>query len=160
MEPTAPPKRSLSTVTIVLITAGVLCALGTVPVGILAAIAVPNFLTMQLKAKRAELPGNVDGIKTAELAYDAAFDGFVPVGSEAEARRVLGKTPHAWVGGPDWERIGWSPGGPVRGGYWVEVGAGDFEVHALCDVDGDGEPAEYVATRSTNATLVTAPDVY
>ena len=40
-------------------------------IGILAAIAIPNFITMQLKAKRSELPGNVDGIKTAELSYDA-----------------------------------------------------------------------------------------
>ena len=31
-------------------------------IGILAAIAIPNFITMQLKAKRGELPGNVDGI--------------------------------------------------------------------------------------------------
>ena len=46
-------------------------------IGILAAIAIPNFIAMQLKAKRSEVPGNVDGIKTAEISYDAAFDAYV-----------------------------------------------------------------------------------
>ena len=46
-------------------------------IGILAAIAIPNFVEMQYRAKRAEIPANVDGIKTAEMAYDAAFDTFI-----------------------------------------------------------------------------------
>ena len=46
-------------------------------IGILAAIAIPNFVDMQYRAKRAEVPSNVDGIKTAELAYEASFDQFV-----------------------------------------------------------------------------------
>ena len=41
-------------------------------IGILAAIAIPNFVAMQSKSKRPEVPGNVDAIKTAELArFDA-----------------------------------------------------------------------------------------
>ena len=46
-------------------------------IGILAAIAIPNFVAMQLKAKRSEVPSNVDGIKTAEVAYEAAFDAYL-----------------------------------------------------------------------------------
>ena len=38
-------------------------------IGILAAIAIPNFVEMQYRAKRAEIPSNVDGIKTAEMGY-------------------------------------------------------------------------------------------
>ncbi|MSQ03283.1 MAG: hypothetical protein EXR71_15560 [Myxococcales bacterium] len=129
-------------------------------IGILAAIAIPNFVAMDLKAKRAEVPGNVDGIKTAQLAYDAAYDDFVQVGSEAQARSVIGKTPHSWEGGGDWDRIGWSPDGLVRGGYWVTVEDGDFTVHGICDVDGDGDYAEYIATKSQNATLVGDPSSY
>jgi prepilin-type N-terminal cleavage/methylation domain-containing protein len=45
-------------------------------IGILAAIAIPNFLAMQLRAKRAELPSNLDGIRTAEKAYQAEWDTF------------------------------------------------------------------------------------
>ncbi len=131
-------------------------------IGILAAIAVPNFVAMQLKSKRAEVPGNVDGIKTAQRAYEAAYDGFIPVGSEAEARRSLTKAPHPWIGGGDWETIDWQPVGDIRGGYWVTVDPNgrDYTVHGLCDVDGDGQYAEYVATMTQNATLVTDPDIY
>ena len=35
-------------------------------IGILAAIAIPSFLAMQLRAKRSELPTNLDAIRTAE----------------------------------------------------------------------------------------------
>lgn len=134
-------------------------------VGIVAAIAIPNYVMMQLKAKRAEVPGNVDGIKTALLAYDAAFDGFVPAGTRAEAEAALrsgGKEPRAWTGGPGWEALGWRPEGPIRGAYWVEVAADgqDFIVYGLCDVDGDGDFAEYTATSRGNATLMNGPNVY
>ena len=45
-------------------------------IGILAAIAIPNFVAMQLRAKRSELPTNVDAIRTAELAYEHEWDQF------------------------------------------------------------------------------------
>ena len=48
-------------------------------VGILAAIAIPNFVEMQLRAKRAELPANVEGIRTAELAAYAASGAYIAV---------------------------------------------------------------------------------
>ena len=46
-------------------------------IGILAAIAIPNFMDMQYRAKRAEVPACVDGIKTAEMGYEAACDKFI-----------------------------------------------------------------------------------
>ncbi len=133
-------------------------------VGILAAVAIPNFVAMDLKSKRAEVPGNVDGLKTAELAYDAAFDGYQSVGSATEGRYLLGREPHSFLDQDtaDFDKIGWQPDGMVRGIYWVVVtdGGRDFEVHGICDVDGDGQYAEYVATRETNATMVSPYDVY
>ena len=126
-------------------------------IGILAAIAIPNFIAMQLKAKRSEVPGNVDGIKTAQLAYDAAFDGFVanptprprPI-AELDRRGV------PWVDDAGFREIGWTPDGPVRGTYWTEVSADgqDFVVHGMIDIDQDGEPAHAIATRERPAALV------
>jgi Tfp pilus assembly protein PilE len=43
-------------------------------IGILAAIAIPNFQRIQLKSKRAEVAPNVDGIRTQVLTYDMAND--------------------------------------------------------------------------------------
>ncbi len=137
------------------------CGLFAIPVvGIVAAIAIPNFVAMQMKAKRAEVPGNVDALKTAELAYDAAYDRYVPFGDEAEARNSVGKQPRDWVDDEGTLLLGWRPDGQVRGAYWAEVDGNSFTVHGICDADGDGEFAEYVATESTNATLVTSPHVY
>ena len=121
-------------------------------IGILAAIAIPNFVEMQYRAKRSEAPGNVDGIKTAELSYDAAFDAFVA--ASAFPAGTPGKLPVAWSAGSAFDTIGWSPDGEVRGQYAVPaVTNTDFTVTGACDVDGNGSTADYSATSSINATL-------
>lgn len=127
-------------------------------IGILAAIAIPNFIAMQHKAKRSEVPGNVDGIKTAEAAYDAAFDGFV---SAAEAPdSTPGKNMRDWTNPADFGQLGWKPDGQVRGSYQVDASPLEFTVTGTADVDGDDADAIYTATASINATLTTANDIY
>jgi len=123
-------------------------------IGILAAIAIPNFITMQLKAKRSELPGNVDGIKTAELSYDAAFDAYVT--AAAAPTSAPSKAYRDWTTNADYTKLGWKPDGQVRGSYQANEATTDFTVTASCDVDGDGDFANYSATTSINATLDTA----
>ena len=121
-------------------------------IGILAAIAIPNFITMQLKAKRGELPGNVDGIKTAELAYDASFDGFLA--ATASPSTAPTKATAAWADAGGFGSIGWAPDGRVRGQYSVaNITNSNFDVLGTSDVDGDGTRAGYTAGAQTNATL-------
>ena len=121
-------------------------------IGILAAIAIPNFVAMQYRSKRAEVPPNVDGIKTAEMAYDAAFDTYIV---EATAQPP-GKTQREWTAGSAFDTLGWSPDGSVRGSYAVTtLSTTDFRVTGLCDVDGDGSTAQYTATKSLNSIFVT-----
>ena len=121
-------------------------------IGILAAIAIPNFVDMQYRAKRAELPPNVDGIKTAEIAYEAAFDAFMDV--TAAPSSLPGKTAVAWTAATGFDTLGWEPSGNVRGQYSVaDSSARDFTVTGECDVDGDTDSAIYTATKSVSATL-------
>ena len=82
-------------------------------IGILAAIAIPNFVEMQYRAKRAELPANVDGIKTAEMGYDAAFDTFIA--ATAYPASVSGKTTQPWdsTASGGFQTLGWQPDGAV-----------------------------------------------
>jgi type IV pilus assembly protein PilA len=122
-------------------------------IGILAAIAIPNFLTMQLKAKRGEVPGNVDGIKTSEVSYDAAFDGYLNAG--VSPRSTLDKTAVAWTpADANWTSLGWSPDGEVRGNYAVTGAvATNFNVTGNSDVDGDGNQATYTADVDSNAEI-------
>ncbi len=131
-------------------------------IGILAAIAIPNFVAMQYKAKRAEVPGNVDGIKTAQLSYEASFDAFVDSPTQPRADASLDKTAIAWAGYSGFSTVAWAPDGEVRGNYAVdESGAPSFLVTGKCDVDNDDVVITYTANHdssnlalATNATLV------
>ena len=135
-------------------------------IGILAAIAIPNFVEMQYRAKRAEIPSNVDGIKTAEMGYDAAFDQFLSAADHPGT--TVNKKQQAWgAGNSDYQNLGWSPDGKVRGSYAVSTtvpssatpGA-DFTVTGRCDVDADGSEATYTATKSINTVFLDSNDVY
>ena len=129
-------------------------------IGILAAIAIPNFVAMQLKAKRAEVPGNVDGIKSAQMAYDAAHDGFVTA-AHNPGETGVSKAQQAWTATANFTALGWSPDGSVRGSYaTTDLGGLDFNVEGVSDVDGDGTPANYSATKTLNPTQNTLNDIY
>jgi type IV pilus assembly protein PilA len=129
-------------------------------IGILAAIAIPNFVDMQYRAKRAEVPGNVKGIKTAQIAYDAAFDTYIQV-SSFKPGSTVGKTQKTWTSGTDFDTLGWLPDGKVRGAYKVTSSSStDFQVTGICDVDGDGSNATFTATKSVNTTMTTGATVY
>ena len=131
-------------------------------IGILAAIAIPNFVAMQYRAKRAEVPSNVDGIKTAQLAYDAAFDTFIQEIAE-KPDASPGKAQRPWVGGSSggFLTLGWGPDGQVRGSYKVQsTSTTDFLVTGTCDVDGDTTNSQFTATKSINAVMTTKNDTY
>jgi type IV pilus assembly protein PilA len=120
-------------------------------IGILAAIAIPNFVDMQYRAKRAELPSNVDGIKTAELAYEASFDAFVQE-SAYQPNSSPNKQQRAWNPG-NFGALGWGPDGNVRGSYRVQTTTTDFTIEGIGDVDGDGSQSFFYAFKEENVTM-------
>ncbi|MSQ02222.1 MAG: prepilin-type N-terminal cleavage/methylation domain-containing protein [Myxococcales bacterium] len=129
-------------------------------IGILAAIAIPNFARMQLKSKRAEVPGNVDGIKTAEVAYEASYNAFIDLAANPGS---TSKTPQAFnTSVTTWDAVGWEPDGLVRGNYEVTGSTNtDFNVTGSCDVDGDANAVSYSASMTSNATIAAGQeDVY
>lgn len=124
-------------------------------IAVLAAIAIPNFLTMQLKAKRAELPLNVGAIQDALRAYDGAHDAFVSCAlaprPDADLDKIAVVFPYDETSG--WSAIGYQATGMVRGNYEVVAGETDFVVTGKTDVDDDGTLVVYTASRLTAATL-------
>ncbi len=129
-------------------------------IGILAAIAVPNFVEMQYRSKRAEVPSNMVGIKTAQLAYDATYDRFI-VQSSFIPSGAVGKTQIDWPAGTAFDTIGWSPDGRVRGAYKVvSLSSTDFVVTGISDVDGDGVQTSFTSTKSINVTMNTDNSIY
>lgn len=129
-------------------------------IGILAAIAIPNFVEMQYKAKRAEIPSNVKAIKEAEEIYNSEADAYTI--ATLHPTGTLGKKAQKWANGnAEFNKLNWRPDGEVRGAYNVTTTApgstaGDFQVFGNCDVDGDGTNAQYTATKSVNTTKTTA----
>jgi type IV pilus assembly protein PilA len=122
-------------------------------IGILAAIAVPNFMAMQLKSKRSELPANVGSIRVAELTFDATDNTYIA--APAHPRAVPDKNAVAWtLDSAEFESLGWRADSNVRGVYEVTMTTTtDFTVTGIIDCDGDGTVAMYSAGVHTNSAL-------
>jgi hypothetical protein len=97
---------------------------------------------------RGELEANLEGIRTAERAYEAAFDHYLPAGVHPRQVDALDAQPVRWTGGTAFDDLGWMPDGPVVGAYQVDVApdGSDFTVHGWADLDGDGVPAHWTAS--------------
>jgi len=113
-------------------------------IGILAAIAIPNFLRFQLRAKAGEGKVNLAAIRTAEEGFFAEFSTYVNASAlspRTEATLDVAKT--VWTDNGGFDQMGWGPEGNVYYSYGVEVGpAGGppfnhYTAQALSDIDDD-----------------------
>lgn len=118
-----------------------------------------------LQGIESELRDNVNGLKTAELAYDAAFDAWVALPVWPRPVRDLSSAavpfPSDDTAPPEYRLIGWRPDGDVTGTYSVDVSANgqEFTVNGWQDLDGDGVPAHWQASRTENAHRVSPEGV-
>ena len=138
-------------------------------IGILSAIAIPNFVAMQLRSKRSEMPTNVEGIRTAELAFFNQYDSFVSCsavpsdGYAQGAPKDIGN-----LTGTGFDTIGWAPDGKVYAQYEatsdtdIPPPPGDstrsaqarqsssgpgFDVSAVADIDQDSSTVSITGNR-------------
>jgi type IV pilus assembly protein PilA len=140
-------------------------------IGILAAIAIPNFLSYQAKSRRAEAFANVVAIATSELSFQAESDTFVSAGAfpDWSPYGFLGTHKMAWDAASvaAYSQLGWQPEGEVAYSYEVNAGGSlDCNTCTLCftatahgDVDGDGAPGAvmYVYPEETAGGIVECP---
>jgi len=120
---------------------------GTCIVGILAAIAIPNFIRYQLRAKVSELPAELMGLVKAEQAAAARDGKYValprtPAGAPGTAKAPLGPEELQRA-----QALDWIAPSALYGRYAVAVSE-DGTAAALCaeaDIDGDGALAVRVA---------------
>lgn len=135
-------------------------------IGILSAIAIPEFSAMQLRAKRSELPANLDAVRTAEIAYHAEWGEFTSILATPPA--VPGRVATIFTGGGfvGYEMVGWKADGRVRGIYFVTAAnvtnplLDDFTATAQADIDGDVNYSEFMTSRSRKPVLLTQNNVY
>ncbi len=118
-------------------------------IGILAALAIPNFMRFQLRAKSSEGKSNLAAIRNIEVAYFAEFNSFVgapptPAGTPGSARMPWPSPAPACPA--CFDQLGFRPEGDVYFQYEVvavvaggsTAGNDVFTAAALADLDGDG----------------------
>jgi len=107
-------------------------------IGILAAIAIPNFIRFQLKAKTSEGKVNVAAIRTAEEAYFSEFGTYV--GGTASPTDNGGTSKTDFVDNGGFGTIGWAPEGQVYFNYEVVISTSGtaYVASAGADIDGNG----------------------
>jgi prepilin-type N-terminal cleavage/methylation domain-containing protein len=130
-------------------------------IGILAAIAIPNFATMALRAKRAELPTQLGAIERTEFAYFAEWDTFTICIATPDS--IPGRYPTTFTGSGyvSFANMGFTADGLVRGQYQVEVPTQDeYVAFGMSDLDGNSDISIYQATQATPVRIITANHVY
>ena len=109
-------------------------------IGILAAIAIPNFLRFQLKSKSSEGKVNIAAIRTAEESYLAEFGNYVAA---------------VWLGNDDYRTTNNLTGGTLPTVVWQKFMAYAHTNIEIKPVEGvDFQPAPFVIAE----TEQTAPD--
>jgi hypothetical protein len=114
--------------------------------------AAGNFVTMTMRAKRAEVPGGVSALMAAELAFHASTGCFRSVPIEGEEERAEA-----------WESLGFNPleAEFIRGHYWAESeDCESLTVYGTIDADEDGVPARYRFQLGSEIESQTPLDVY
>ncbi len=115
-------------------------------IGILAAIAIPNFARYQLKSKTTEAKANLGGIKAAQEAYRAENDFFATCAANPAAISAQGAK-QAWVApaaGAGWGEIGFQPAGAVY--YQYEVASANDNAAAIGTMAGNTTGTDYAAS--------------
>ena len=136
-------------------------------IGILAAIAMPRYEHFLKRAKRAELPMNLDAIRSNEIGYHAEWDVYTTCAitpDEVPGRKAV-PFPATISSDMDWNQLGWTPDGKVYGQY--EVVATDsyglsatFEANVYGDIDGDGNLSNYQTNQIFKPVMLTPNIVY
>lgn len=113
------------------------------------------------KSARAELPLNVDSIRTAQIEYESAFGQFIEASPAPREPHEVDAKAVPWVPSEGFKLLSWAPAAAeLRGSYSVSVKKGDFRVNGVSDLDEDKVMARYSATRAEPAAAQTGDDVY
>jgi type IV pilus assembly protein PilA len=129
-------------------------------IGILAAIAIPNFLRFQLKSKSSEGKVNIAAIRTAEESYNAEFGVYVQANqSPAVAGVGAAKIVFADTGAApnNFNQLGWAPEGNVFFSYgvnWVVGTPSAYTISATANIDADATNQSWGYVKPVTATIV------
>jgi len=130
-------------------------------IGILAAIAIPNFIRFQLRSRAGEGKVNIAALRVSEESYFAEFATYIPFTSQPNAPGTPpGNTKVQWPACPNplpaivppaqaYCLVGYEPDGPTYYNYEVASDGATFFAVGESDIDVDGT-MNYWGFRKTN----------
>ena len=111
-------------------------------IGILAAIAIPNFLRFQLRSRSTEGRINIAAIRTAEEAFKAEFNTYQLALLSPSSLPTDTKIAFTDVGnaGSNFDSVGWRPEGQVYFQYEIQTDCSGqcYFIGAQADIDNNG----------------------
>ncbi|HWR97267.1 MAG TPA: prepilin-type N-terminal cleavage/methylation domain-containing protein [Candidatus Methanoperedens sp.] len=110
-------------------------------VGLLSAIAIPNFMRMRERAKIAEAKANLGAIRVTETAYFSEYNRYVGNQPQNPDRTADPPARFTWTNGTRFSILGFAPDGRLYFSY--ALGGADFPLdnftaEAHGDLDGNG----------------------
>lgn len=120
-------------------------------IAIVATIAIPNYISFQLRAKTSEAKANLGGIRVCEEAYKVENDVYLACGVNPAA--ISAGVKGDWVADQaGWINIGFEPKGRIYYQYQVTVGAPatSFLAYARGDLDGDSTLSTFTLDQDGN----------
>jgi type IV pilus assembly protein PilA len=122
-------------------------------IGILAAIAIPNFLTYQLKSRQSEAKTNLQAIKTSEVAFQAERGCYLGIAVEVGQPLAGAAKTAPWPWG-----TGQNPTAPAATGWCTAAGVGGTS-GVFTDI-GFKATGNVMYVYGVDATTVAAPGLY
>jgi len=127
---------------------------------VLGSIAIPRYIEVQNRARRAELPTIIDSLYTAQKSYHAANDAYLVIPTNTP-RDTPNRQLAVWPDNTEFNKLDWHSDGQVRGVYRLEGdGENTFRIIGESDVDNDGTRAQYIADELTPILRTTSPIVF
>lgn len=123
-------------------------------ISVVAAAAVPGYQAILQRSRAGEARELLHVIAHAELAHLRDRGAFLACPPEPAQVPAAAKV--AFDGGKDgWKSLGFKPDGAVRYQYEVVLVDGGYMAIARGDLDGDGQPSEFVLDGRTGRITAT-----
>jgi type IV pilus assembly protein PilA len=129
-------------------------------IGILAAVAIPQFANYQRNSKTSEAKINLAAIATSQIAFQAESNTYQALTASPAAGPGVNKV--AWADAGGFAAIGWQP--KDNSVYYqystTAAGANAFTAQAQGDLDGDAALSTFQVTQVTPVTQITARNIF
>jgi type II secretory pathway pseudopilin PulG len=139
-------------------------------IGILSAIAIPNFIRYQQRSKQSEAKSVLGGIRTSQQAFKEEYGvytkiGLNPANAPSSLKSAWDEVPCPETCSKDnvdacasFECIGYRPAGLVYYRYACATGPNNgLACTAYGDLDDDGEPSVFMVVIAGDASAITDP---